>query len=339
MKFRLLNFLACPHDRQTPLRVYVFREQPRPGTRPLPRCEFHCALRDRPAEQATAEDCQRCADTEVLEGVLVCDECQRWFPISDGIPTLFPDDLRQHDEAFLLRHRAEMAGLGLTQPALLSERAASASAAEVARMQSERRARDQQAEQYDRMLSLRVYRAIEAPAYFDALRAAPPGPLLEAGCGTGRLTDVFTAVSDEVLAADFSLTSIHRNRRRHASSPRTIHYLQCDLTRLPLRAACVTAIAHAGVYEHIPSRELRLRWLAHARRALRPGGRFLVSAYRYGGLTCFFGKEGEHAGGIPFVRFTESELREELSQEFAITRFRASLGLYLSMAVCEVKGG
>lgn len=38
---------------------------------------------------------------EVKEGLLVCEECRRWYPIGrsvEGIPELLPDDLRDKDE-------------------------------------------------------------------------------------------------------------------------------------------------------------------------------------------------------------------------------------------------
>jgi uncharacterized protein YbaR (Trm112 family)/SAM-dependent methyltransferase len=317
MKERLLDFLACPHDQHHPLQLHTFRERPRPG-------------------QAA----------DLTEGVLLCDECKRWFPITDGIPTVFPDDLRgpgpsgYGDDEFIAVHRDELAAMRLVGPAASLSTADRAAEEEIRKMQSERRARDEQAEQYDKLLGLRLYKWIEAPAYYEALSGAPPGPLLEAGCGTGRLTDVFTSIADEVIAADFSLISIRRNRARHASNSKIIHYVQCDLTRLPLRDSCVTAIAHAGVYEHIPSRDARLRWLQHARRVLMPGGKAMISAYRYGGLICrmLWTKEGEHAGGIPFIRFTEDELKAELNESFIIQRFTPNLGIYLSMAQCQRRG-
>jgi hypothetical protein len=80
---------------------------------------------------------------------------------------------------------------------------------------------------------------------------------------------------------------------------------------------------------------MRLQFLSHAHRALRPDGTLLLSAYRYGGITRLFGKEGEHAGGIPFTRFTEPELRGEVEPLFEIEKFRPSLGVYMSMLVAK----
>jgi len=34
---------------------------------------------------------------EIVEGMLVCQECGRWYPIMDEIPQLLPDDLREQE--------------------------------------------------------------------------------------------------------------------------------------------------------------------------------------------------------------------------------------------------
>ncbi|HYU56044.1 MAG TPA: Trm112 family protein [Candidatus Dormibacteraeota bacterium] len=63
MKRRLLDILACPIDKHYPLELHVFEEK-----------------------------------EEITEGLLVCPECSRWYPISDEIPQMLPDDLREAKE-------------------------------------------------------------------------------------------------------------------------------------------------------------------------------------------------------------------------------------------------
>ena len=60
MKRRLMEILACPIDKHYPLDLHVFEEK-----------------------------------DEIVEGMLVCSECGRWYPIMDEIPQLLPDDLRE----------------------------------------------------------------------------------------------------------------------------------------------------------------------------------------------------------------------------------------------------
>ncbi|MEM2875608.1 MAG: Trm112 family protein [Candidatus Bathyarchaeia archaeon] len=68
MKRRLMEILACPIDKYHPLRLYIFDEK-----------------------------------DEVVEGMMVCPKCLRWYPIRDEIPELLPDELRdEKDEVSFL---------------------------------------------------------------------------------------------------------------------------------------------------------------------------------------------------------------------------------------------
>lgn len=58
-----MDILACPIDKHYPLELYVFEEK-----------------------------------EEITEGLLVCNQCNRWYPISDEIPQMLPDDLREERE-------------------------------------------------------------------------------------------------------------------------------------------------------------------------------------------------------------------------------------------------
>jgi ubiquinone/menaquinone biosynthesis C-methylase UbiE/uncharacterized protein YbaR (Trm112 family) len=282
----------------------------------------------------------------VREGILAQPQTGRWYPIREGIPSLFADDLRvgglgEEDRSFAARHEAAMREAGFGSSADAAEESGKASG-DFARIESERKARDEQAEDYDRMFSLKFYERIETPVYRRALvqdiTTDRSLPLLEAGCGTGRFTGLFAELGSMVVAVDMSRDSIVRNRVRWAGKTASpVHYIHADLTHLPLQSDLFGAVAHCGVYEHIPSRSMREQFLEHASRALKPSGALLLSAYRYGGITKLFGKEGEHAGGIPFTRFTEDELRDEVGAYFQIEKFRANLGIYMSMVVARPK--
>ncbi len=294
MKEQLLDFLADPHDGGT-LTLHAF--------------ETHLdATRD---------------------GVLLNPRTGDWYVIQDGIPTLFVRDLRPDDSAFKSRYASQLRALGCEIDE--SNRQLSA---DFARIESERLARDEQAQDYDQMISMKLLGVVEAPVYKYAMGAETESPLFEAGCGTGRLTHVFADIAPVVVAADMSRDSIVRNIARHHGRTRNpVHYLHCDLTHLPLRDNAFGRCANAGVYEHIPSRDLRLQFIQHARRTMRVGGTIMLSAYRYGGVTKFLEKEGEHDGGIPFFRFTPEELKTEVGTAFHVEKFVNNLGIYMSMIV------
>ena len=263
------------------------------------------------------------------DGVLLNPRNGDWYVIQDGIPTIFARDLRPDDSQFKARYHLQLRALGCEMGEDIRQLSG-----DFARIESERLARDEQAQDYDQMISMKLLALAETPAYKYAMSADTTSPLFEAGCGTGRLTAIFADIAPVVVAADMSRDSIVRNIARHHGRTRNpVYYVHCDLTHLPLQDGVFGRCANAGVYEHIPSRDLRLQFLRHARRALKLGGTLMLSAYRYGGITKWMEKEGEHDGGIPFLRFTPEELKSEVGTSFHIEKFVSNLGIYMSMIV------
>jgi uncharacterized protein YbaR (Trm112 family) len=58
-----MEILACPICKHHPLQLYIFEER-----------------------------------KEIVEGVILCDACKRWYPIIDEIPHMLPDELRNKEE-------------------------------------------------------------------------------------------------------------------------------------------------------------------------------------------------------------------------------------------------
>jgi len=59
LKRRLMDILACPICKHYPLELHVFDEK-----------------------------------EEIVEGLITCSSCKRWYPIIDEIPYMLPDELR-----------------------------------------------------------------------------------------------------------------------------------------------------------------------------------------------------------------------------------------------------
>ncbi|MBS7657626.1 MAG: Trm112 family protein [Candidatus Bathyarchaeia archaeon] len=75
MKKSLMEILACPICKSHPLQLYVFEER-----------------------------------KEVIEGLILCNACKRWYPIIDEIPHMLPDELRNKEEdlAFLKKWKEKL---------------------------------------------------------------------------------------------------------------------------------------------------------------------------------------------------------------------------------------
>ncbi len=82
MKKKLMDILACPIDKYHPLELHVFKEK-----------------------------------EEIVEGLIVCPKCLRWYPIRDEIPEMLPDELRdEKDELpFLKKWKSEISKKILTE--------------------------------------------------------------------------------------------------------------------------------------------------------------------------------------------------------------------------------
>ncbi len=64
MQRKLLDILACPIDKHYPLELLEFEVR----------------------------------DQVIVDGVLLCNQCGRYYPIIDEIPVMLPDDLRSKKE-------------------------------------------------------------------------------------------------------------------------------------------------------------------------------------------------------------------------------------------------
>ncbi len=107
-----MDILACPYDKTFPLILIVLGEREYPERKyewdKRPFCEEYCEYRKvRIREYAKPEElpCDECIKKEVVEGILYCPTCGRWYPIKDEIPIMLPDELRniEEDRAFLER--------------------------------------------------------------------------------------------------------------------------------------------------------------------------------------------------------------------------------------------
>lgn len=76
MKRKLLDILACPIDKHYPLELFEVNSE----------------------------------GDVIVDGALVCTECNRYYPIIDEIPVMLPDDLRNKNEDldFLAKYREKL---------------------------------------------------------------------------------------------------------------------------------------------------------------------------------------------------------------------------------------
>ncbi len=246
-------------------------------------------------------------------GTLECRACGACYSIEQGIPRMLPLDLSEPEHPVVALDPVE-----------------------AERKLSEMRARDDQVGDYDRMWYLNLFGKLEVPAMLRRLDLRPEHELLEAGCGTGRLTREFASRCRNLMAVDFSWESILACAAKlRRDGVQNVDLVQADICRLPFRGGAFDRAVSCQVLEHIPTADSRSAAVADIARVTRPGGVLAISAYQYSALTRWFGpKEGEHAGGIYYYRFRRKELHDMLSASWTVDRMTGAL-VYHFMARCR----
>jgi SAM-dependent methyltransferase len=235
-------------------------------------------------------------DGQAPEAVLRCSVCERAFPVVDGLPRLLPENLNR--------------------PETDSDNAVADKRREIA-------ARDAQVGAYDQMLGLRLFSIPEIPLTLRYLSLEPDHLMLEAGCGTGRMTPAFAARVRGLVCADFSLTSLQAARAKLSPElqARTL-FVQADVSHLPLAGGTFDRVGSFQVLEHLPTHTMRQQAVGEMARALkgrREGGRWAFSAYRWGTpVSWLAAKQGYHDGNIPFFRATWPEFADLLRPHLAV---------------------
>jgi len=108
----------------------------------------------------------------------------------------------------------------------------------------------------------RLYRSLEERAILKALGVVGPGScILDAACGTGRITSLLLRHEFTAVGSDISIPMMQVARRQLTNSGGHVTFSQCDVNFLPYRAASFDAVTCIGLLMHLD---------AHARvRALR----------------------------------------------------------------------
>jgi len=138
--------------------------------------------------------------------------------------------------------------------------------------------------------------------------------VLDVGCGTGRMTLEIAPRVAAVHGIDFSPRSVEILLRKVADlGLEDVTAATQDITADVQFDGVFDAAVSVQVVQHVPSDALRFAALRNVFGALRPGGRLVVSVYRWGGMIRA-DKEGYWGKGLYRYAFTASELRDTLRE-------------------------
>ena len=226
------------------------------------------------------------APLAVAEDALTCPTCGTRFPVVDGIVVF----------------------LTVQQLSDQEER--------------ERSYRSQESAEYDDLYA-GYTDAVEVPSVLRRV-GRPYGPVLDAGCGTGRITEALVGLGQPIVAIDYSEACLRRMLERCAGA--RVLAVQSDLRSIPLRSDVMAAATCMEVHQHVRDAD-RPRFLAELARVLRPDAPLVISTFNYNvvfrawaALGNEGAREGEHVLGndYPYRRFERREFAEELSAQFEV---------------------
>jgi SAM-dependent methyltransferase len=188
--------------------------------------------------------------------------------------------------------------------------------------EKERNFRSQESEWYDDMY-VGYTDLVEVPTVVRRL-GRPFGPILDAGCGTGRITEALVPLGQPVIAIDYSEACLRRMQQRTAGA--RVLAVQSDLRNLPLRSDVMSAAISIEVHPHLRDGD-RERYLGELARVMALGAPLSISTLNYNLVFRAWQKmgndgarEGEHVLGndYHYRRFDRMEFRRELSRFFEV---------------------
>jgi len=163
------------------------------------------------------------------------------------------------------------------------------------------------------------------------------GPILELGCGTGRITMPLAETGKRITGLDISQKMLDRAEQKRAAlnaeQREGVRLVQGDMTRFELRKQFPLIIIPFRPFQHLMTIDEQLQCLACVRRHLATGGRLILDFFQTDAgrmhdpifLDEHFVAEYEIAGRRK-VRLTEriaafhrAEQRNDVEMAFAVT--------------------
>jgi SAM-dependent methyltransferase len=164
-------------------------------------------------------------------------------------------------------------------------------------------------------------RDLDGIATRDALSGLQPRLILELGCGTGKNTQLFAEMGEQVLALDFSEGMMARAKQKVQAT--NVTFKVADITKpWPCANGSVDLIVVNLVLEHIADLAFIF---AEAARCLEDGGRLFVSELhpfrQYLGLKANFEHDEGHIEITAFVHHISDFLNAASQQKLTLLRF------------------
>jgi ubiquinone/menaquinone biosynthesis C-methylase UbiE len=154
----------------------------------------------------------------------------------------------------------------------------------------------------------------EARVSLDLIRRVAPQPetpVLDVGGGASTLVDgLLGAGYRDITVLDLASTALTRAQDRLGDRARQIRWIVADVLSAPLPAASYAVWHDRAVFHFLTDPRDRARYVAQAKRVVRPGGHVIVAS---------FGPEGPaRCSGLEVVRYSPDGLHAEFGPAFRL---------------------
>jgi ubiquinone/menaquinone biosynthesis C-methylase UbiE len=129
-----------------------------------------------------------------------------------------------------------------------------------------------------------VTRRMQDVKFYVEAAATCGGPILELGCGTGRITMPLAESGLRVTAMDISQKMLERAEAKRgalsADQREGVRLVEGDMTRFDLREKFPLIVIPFRPFQHLLNVDEQMQCLACVRRHLAPGGRLIVDFFQ-----------------------------------------------------------
>lgn len=263
---------------------------------------------------------------EIIDiGLLLCNSCNRYYPIDDGILNMMPDNLfEKESDNFIKKYNYLLPEACRKREKVdAKEYLREADENTALHKKNEIKARDKQADIYH-TYGYWLYGLNEQKVFRGFLRPSPQDVIIELGCGTGRLTkEMIDGGFSEYIAIDFSEKSmLLLLDELDGETKNRILFIKGDVCNLPLKKQIADKLLSAQVFEHIPGANEQLRFIKELQRVLNLNGLAALTIYNYNITKRFkkIPKKGFHGGGTYYENFTRKEVEKLFKPHFLIRK-------------------
>ena len=153
------------------------------------------------------------------------------------------------------------------------------------------------------------YNKSEIDSVVSLLACKKEDVILDAGCGTGRISIRIASQIRRLICVDFSIDSLLILQKKLPSGLYSkVHCITADLSKMPIRGNSFSKIVSVQVIQHIPSHEKRLSVLRSFHGLLQKGGHLVFTVFRWNGAV-WINKEGHYAKKLYRYAFEADEIK------------------------------